>query len=67
MNPEQIKEVGIHLRANMVNLKTIFGLATLANIFMFVGSIAMGRHDLAFLNFLSGMCCSLGYYSRTDG
>jgi len=50
----------------MVNLKTIFGLATLANIFMFFGSLAMGRHDLALLNCLSGMCCALGYYIRKD-
>jgi hypothetical protein len=45
-------------------IKTIFGLTTLANIFMFFGSLAMGRHDLALLNALSGICCAMGYWIR---
>ncbi len=50
----------------MISLKIIFGLSTLANIFMFFGSLAMGRHDLALLNSVSGMCCALGYYIKRD-
>tara|TARA_Y100001935_G_C17247214_1_gene479000 strand:- start:442 stop:597 length:156 start_codon:yes stop_codon:yes gene_type:complete len=50
----------------MISLKNIFGLFALANVFMFFGSLAMGRHDLALLNSLSGMCCALGYYIRKD-
>ncbi len=50
----------------MPTMKTVFGLFILANIFMFFGSLAMGKHDLALLNALSGMCCAMGYWIRRE-
>ncbi len=50
----------------MINMKTVYGLCALANVFMLVGSIAIARYDLAALNIASGALCAIGYWVRRE-